>query len=154
MKTLSTLQDTMTALPDRFRYRLELEPAGTYRFVFPELPEADFSAKTIKDGHSAMLDAVLEALEKRLKSKNIPMQAHARAGEGVFQLTPTYTAKLLLILTARERGVRAADIARSLGVAPQEAARILKLSHPTKMDTINAAFESMGFRIVLGLAKI
>lgn len=144
----------MNTIPDRFRYRVELESDGTYRFEFPELPDADFTAGTIREGQKKMLPAVLEALEMILKMREVPMSVPARAGEGTFRLTPTFTAKMLLILTARERGVRAADIARSLGVAPQEAARILKLSHPTKMDTINAAFESMGLQITIGLTKL
>lgn len=147
----------MSTLPDRFRYRVDLEREGGYRFHFPELPEADFTAKTIREGRERLLDAVLSALEDRLKGRDaltLPELTTPRAGEGVVRLTPTFAAKLLLILSTREKGVRAADIARALNVAPQEAARILKLTHPTKMDTINAAFASMGYRITLGLAKL
>ena len=147
----------MTTLPDRFRYRVDLEKDGGYRFRFPELPEADFSAKTIRGGRGQLMDAILPALEDRWKGRDaltLPELTPARAGEGVVRLSPTYAAKLLLILTAKEKGIRAADIARALNVAPQEAARILKLTHPTKMDTINAAFGVMGLRITLGLAKL
>ncbi|MGN1149617.1 MAG: type II toxin-antitoxin system HicB family antitoxin, partial [Sutterella sp.] len=59
-------------------------------------------------------------------------------------LSPTFSAKLQLISAAKDHKVSSAELARRLGCLPQESARILKLSHPTKIDTIAAAAAAIG----------
>ncbi|BBF24047.1 hypothetical protein [Sutterella megalosphaeroides] len=140
--------------PDRYRYSIELEPEGTYRFVFPELPEIKLSTRTLREGRERLHEVVLDALEARLREQNPPEDRAPRAGEGVLKLAPTYRAKLLLIEGMNETNVSAAELGRRLSIAPQEAHRILKFRHPTKIDALAAALKAIGLELKLTVLPV
>lgn len=140
--------------PDRYRYSIELEPEGTYRFVFPELPEIELSTRTLREGRERLHEAVLDALERRLRDHNPPEDRAPRAGEGVLKLAPTYRAKLLLIEGMNEANVSAAELGRRLSIASQEAYRILKFRHPTKIDALAAALKAIGLELHLSVRPV
>ncbi len=142
------------ALSDCLRYWIELEPDGRYRFEFPDLPEASFSAPGLREGRERLLEEALRAVERRLKSRKtkfpeVPEFSTPRAGEGVLRLPPGVFAKMLLLQAASDRRITAGELARRMGIAPQEAARILRLSHPTKIDTVAFALAALGERLVV-----
>lgn len=139
--------------PARYRFTIELEPSGIYRFRFPELPEVDLAVRRLPEAREIMQDLVLEALETRIKAKKRPPLKEARAGEGIFTLSPTFRAKLLLIDAAEARGVTNAELARMLQIAPQEAQRLLKLRQPTKIDAIGNALAALGYELELGVRE-
>lgn len=140
--------------PHRYRYSIELEPEGTYRFVFPELPEIELSTRTLREGRERLQEVVLDVLENRLRKQNPPEDRPPRAGEGVLKLAPTYRAKLLLIEGANDANVSAAELGRRLSIAPQEAHRLLKFRHPTKIDTLAAALEAIGLELKLSVVPV
>jgi antitoxin HicB len=51
---------------------------------------------------------------------------------------------VLLLNEMLAEKVRPADLARLMGIKPQEVNRIVDLEHPTKIDTLAAAFTALG----------
>ena len=87
---------------------------------------------------------MLPALEARLKEDRLPEPREPRAGEEVFSLSPNFASKLHLIVALKKEKLSGSELARRLGCLPQETHRLLKLSHPTKIDTISAALSALG----------
>ena len=122
----------------RFPYWIERTADGSYRARFPNIPEILPTAPSI-----AKL-VVLPALEARLKEDRLPEPREPRAGEEVFSLSPNFASKLHLIVALKKEKLSGSELARRLGCLPQETHRLLKLSHPTKIDTISAALSALG----------
>ena len=61
----------MNQIPLIYRYRIERRPDG-YRFRFPDLKEADFTAETAEDGVRNAPDHLARALVARIHEKNPP----------------------------------------------------------------------------------
>ncbi len=68
--------------PHRYRYSIELEPEGTYRFVFPELPEIELSTRTLREGRERLQEVVLDVLENRLREQIRPKTARRVRAKG------------------------------------------------------------------------
>ncbi len=134
----------MTTTSTRFPYWIERIADGNYVAHFPTIPEIRPSAPSITKLIAGLQDAVLPALEARLKDDNLPAPREARAGEEVFLLSPNFASKLHLIVALKQEKLSASELARRLGCLPQETHRLLKLSHPTKIDTIAAALSVLG----------
>lgn len=135
-------------IPFTYRYWFERLPRGV-RLHLPQLPEANFDAATPEAAQNALQDKILEALEARLKTGELPEESVPRAGEGLWTLSPTFAAKALLIEEAQRAGVYPAELARRLCISSQEAQRILKLRHASKFDTIADAFRVIGLKLVI-----
>lgn len=136
---------------EAFRYHVERLPSERFLFRLPQLEEVSFEAPSIEVGRAVLEERIVGALEIRIKArKPLPRPERARAGEGLIELSPTARAKLLLIVTAAGRRVYPAELARRLGITSQEAQRIMRLSHATKLDTIGVAFNAMNLDLVIG----
>ena len=109
----------------RFPYWIERTADGSYRARFPSIPEILPTAP-------------------RLKEDRLPEPREPRAGEEVFSLSPNFASKLHLIVALKKEKLSGSELARRLGCLPQETHRLLKLSHPTKIDTISAALSALG----------
>ena len=133
---------------DRFPYWIENAPAGGFLCRFPDFPDFAPEAPTLEKLLKGLLNAIIPVLEEHIKSGKPPIQERAlNPGEEYLSLSPTLSVKLQLIYAVRERRITAHDLARRIGCYPQEATRILKFSHPTKIDTLNAAVEAIGGRL-------
>lgn len=128
----------------RFPYWIERAPDGSYCARFPSIPEIHPSAPSIAKLIEGLQEAVLPALEARLKDDRLPEPREPRAGEEIFSLSPNFAGKLHLIVALKKEKLSASELARRLGCLPQETHRLLKLSHPTKIDTIAAALSALG----------
>lgn len=121
---------------------------------FPDLPEALSSAEHMRDAHEMAYDALISALEfyfedyKRIPSPTSPTSS--TTGNYV-ELPPALTAKVMLLNTLAESHVSYAELARRLGKKPQEVQRMIDLRHATKIDTIAAALETLGYQLQLSL---
>jgi antitoxin HicB len=135
------------AASTKFPYSIERLASGSFRARFPGFPEFQPEAPSIEKLIASLQDALLPVLEARLKNGTLPAERELRPGEELLTLSPTYSAKLQLIEAAKRNRVTAAELSRRLGCLPQEAARILRLTHPTKIDTIAAAAAVFGGRL-------
>lgn len=143
----------MPQIPLSYRYRIERRADG-YHYRFPELPEADFAAATTAEGAAEMSGRITAALAARIKVGRLPKERRAHAGEGVARVLPSLAAKLLFVAKSEESGAYPAEIARRLDITSQEAQRLYRLEHTTKIDAVNAALAALGWRLTLGVEPI
>ena len=143
-----------SSIPVRYRYRIERR-SSRWNVVFPELPEADFTAKSALEAHESAPDRALSALAARLAGgpEAVPEFHRAHAGEGTAVLPLFAQGKARFLERAWELNAAAADVARALNVTRQEASRLFDLSHPTKIDALAAALEVLGTRLELKLLE-
>jgi antitoxin HicB len=81
----------------------------------------------------------------------VPAPSKPKRGEQLIELSPSISAKVLLLNEMLAQQVRPADLARKMQVLPQEVNRILNLEHKTKIDTIAQALGAMGRRLELSI---
>jgi antitoxin HicB len=118
---------------------------------FPDIPEALSSAETMAQAQKFAYDALLTALEFYFEDyQRIPSPTRSATGTYV-ELSPALTAKVMLLNTLAESQVSYAELARRLGKKPQEIQRMIDLRHATKIDTIAAALETLGYQLQLSL---
>ncbi len=68
-------------------------------------------------------------------------------GHRVVELPATVAAKVLLLNEMLSQKVRPSELARRLSIPRQNVTRLLDLRHPTKIDSIAAAFKALGKRM-------
>lgn len=64
-------------------------------------------------------------------------------------LAGSVAVKVLLLNEQLAQGVSNAELARRMGVRPQEVQRITNLAHATKIDTIDRALRALGRELTL-----
>lgn len=90
-------------------------------------------------------DVLLTAMDFYFEDgQRVPAPSKVEKGEKLVALPLSVAAKVELRNLRIERNMRPADLARAIGIKPQEVTRILDLHHATKIDTLAAAFKAMG----------
>ncbi len=128
------------------RYPVIIEPTDTGFFVsFPDIPEALTEGRTYDEALLMGKDALETALEFYFEDERaVPMPSKIEPGQPVIELSPSLWVKVLLLNEMVLQHIRPADLARKLSIRPQEVTRLMRLRHPTKIDTISNAFHAIG----------
>ncbi len=117
---------------------------------FPDIPEAITSGKSRDEALHMAQDALITAMDFYFEDRRIvPMPSALKRGQILIELPPSVSAKVLLLNEMIHQGTRNIDLARLMGVTPQEVNRLTNLHHPTKIDTIGLALRSLGKRLAL-----
>lgn len=139
-----------------FSYPVDLseDDNGTILVTFPDVP----GGVTFGDDESDALDHAVAALETMLLAcmldrKDIPAPSPAR-GRPTVRPTLLGTLKVMLYQAMRERGWRKADLARSLGVDPRQADRLLDLRHASTVKQLDQALSACGKRVDLSAREL
>lgn len=128
------------------RYPITIEPDGKFLFVkFVDIPEAITQGST----HAEALEMAKDVLESSLDfyfedERKVPLPTKLKKGQEFVELSPSLWAKVLLLNEMLSQRLRPADLAKRLHVKPQVVTRLMNIKHPTKIDTISAAFTAMG----------
>lgn len=77
----------------------------------------------------------------------IPMPREPRRGQRLLALPVSMGVKVLLLNEFTSSRMRQAELARRLGMTPQEVTRLLNLRHATKIDGLLRAFAVFGKRL-------
>lgn len=80
------------------------------------------------------------------------MPNQALEGEILVSLPLSIWSKVLLLNEMLNQHVSQADLAKRMGIKPQQVTRIVNLEHTTKIDTLVEAFKALGKTPVLYLA--
>lgn len=134
------------------KYPATFTPAeeGGFVVTFRDIPEAITQGDDEVEALNMAADVLRSAMEFYFEDKRqVPAPSAPLEGERLIALPLSVVAKVLLLNRMIERGVRASDLARLLGVKPQEVNRLIDLGHATKIDTIAAAMEAMGAELNL-----
>ncbi len=137
-----------------FAYPAKFKPAqeGGYVISFRDIPEALSQADSLEEAHAMAADALAAAMEFYLDDKRqVPAPSKARKGEHLVSLPVVVAAKVALVNQMLAERVRPADLARAMGVAPQQVTRLLDRKHKTDIQTVADAFAAMGHRLELSV---
>ncbi|MDR5833165.1 type II toxin-antitoxin system HicB family antitoxin [Caballeronia sp. LZ034LL] len=132
--------------------KLELDTNNTYLVTFPDVPEA----LSVGDDHDEALINAADALESVIESyfdekREVPMPSKAEKGQPVVSLPALVVSKVLLQNEMLRQGVRKAELARRLNVHMPQVDRLLNPRHSSKLETIEAAFLSLGKRLKISV---
>ncbi|MCC2972201.1 type II toxin-antitoxin system HicB family antitoxin [Massilia sp. IC2-476] len=129
------------------KYPATFTPADEGGFVikFRDIPEAltqgDDEAEALLMARDALTTSIDFYFEDQRK---VPPPSKVQEGVRLVSLPLIVSAKILLLNAMLDRKVRPADLARLMGIKPQEVNRIIDLSHNTKIDTIADAMAALG----------
>lgn len=113
----------------------------TFRDIPESITQGDDEAEALAEAASGLLTAMEFYFEDR---RPVPLPSAARKGERLVALPLSVSAKVLLLNQMIAGGVRPSDLARQMGIKPQEVNRLIDLRHPIKIDTIAGAMSAMG----------
>ncbi len=136
-------------------YYITLEPDSndTLFASCPALPECKSYGDDVADALDHVLDSVETALADRIAERlDIPGPGRRRKGQYTLTLPTRVAAKVEIYKSMRAKGMRKADLARTLKVQPPQIDRLLSLSHGSSMDTINAVFRALGQIMTLNVS--
>lgn len=134
------------------KYPAIFEPGDDGRFVvsFRDVPEAITQGDDEAEATAMAADALLTAMDFYFEDKRpVPEPSALEPGERLVALPLSAWAKVLLLNKMLTKNVRPADLARLMGIKPQEVNRIIDLHYNTKIDTVAQAFDAMGFELKL-----
>ena len=78
----------------------------------------------------------------------IPSPSPAK-GRALVALAPLVAIKVELYQAMRRAGITKAELARRIGIAPQQAQRLFDTNHASRLDQLEAAFAALGRRLVV-----
>jgi antitoxin HicB len=123
-----------------------------YLVSFPDIPEALTGAATEEAALALAVDALVTVMDFYFEDRRpVPPPSARKRGQVLVELPPSIGAKVLLLNEMLKQGTRPAELARRMGVKPQEVNRLTTLTHPTKIDTVAAALKALGKRLELSL---
>ena len=121
------------------------EATKGYAVSFVDIPEAITLGDTIEEALAMAADALLTAMDFYFEDRRpVPMPSNPAKNQHTIKLPASVWAKVLLLNEVCTQNLRPVDIARLMGVRPQEVNRILDLHYATKIDTIEAALKAIG----------
>lgn len=128
------------------KYPATLTPDnGGFVVTFRDIPEAITQGDDEADALAMAKDALVTAMDFYFEDRRpVPPPSAPVAGERLVALPLSVSAKVLLLNAMIERQVRPADLARLMGIKPQEVNRIIDLEHNTKIDTVADAMAALG----------
>ncbi len=134
----------------KFPARFDPDPDGGFTVSFRDIPEALTQGDTLEEARAAAADALLTAMDFYFEDRRtVPVASAAKKGEELVALPISTSAKVALLNAMVQTKTRPADLAKGMGVKPQEVTRILDLRHTTKIDTMADAFRALGMELDL-----
>lgn len=118
---------------------------GGYVVTFRDIPEAITQGDTLDEARDMAADALATAMEFYFEdNRPVPLPTPAQDGEQVIELPLSIWSKVLLLNEMLQQHVTQAELAKRMGIRPQQVTRIVNLEHSTKIDTLVAAFRALG----------
>ena len=132
------------------RYPVVLIPDEQGGFVV-EYPDFPF-VHSVGDTEEEAMREALDGLESGIafffdERRPVPLPSTPKAGQKTVTLPAVEAAKVLLHNEMLAQGVKKAELARRLDIAPPNVERIFRVRHKTRLETIEAAFECLGKRL-------
>ncbi|ERF77886.1 type II toxin-antitoxin system HicB family antitoxin [Gallibacterium anatis] len=130
----------------------EKEDSGLYAVSFRDIPEALTCGDNYEDALAMAKDALVTAMDFYFEDKrSVPLPSEAKDGEVLIELPPSVAAKVMLLNEMIKQNISNVELAKRIHVKPQEVQRITDLSHSTKIDTLNRAFQALGKRLEISV---
>ena len=124
-----------------------------YIVKFRDIPEALTQGDSYEEAVEMGQDALTTAMDFYFEdNRPVPMPSQALDGEVMVSLPLSIWSKVLLLNEMLNQHVSQVDLAKRMGIKPQQVTRIVNLEHATKIDTLVDAFKALGKTPVLSLA--
>ena len=137
------------------RYPVILIPDEKDGFVV-EYPDFPF-VHSVGDTEEEALREALDGIESGIalffdERRPVPMPSKPKKGQKTVLLPAVVAAKVLLHNEMLAQGVKKAEIARRLNLAPSNVERIFRVRHKTRFETVEAALLCLGKRLDVSVA--
>lgn len=133
-------------------YPVSIEPdakTGSFTVTFDHLPGAT-EGGTIEEALANAVDALETVLsgyvDKRLP---LPKPARPKRGQMTVRLSALGMAKVALYEGMRAKGIGRAELGRRMGWHLAQVDRVLDLCHSSKMEMVEAALGTIGYRLIV-----
>jgi len=129
--------------------QLDAEQDGGYVVTF-----ADFGiGVTQGDTREEALEQAADLLETMVANYmaegwDLPAPSPV-AGRPLVRLAPLVAAKAEVYRAMRAQGISKAELARRIGVSPQQAQRLFDIHHASRLDQIESALAALGRRLIV-----
>lgn len=134
-----------------YDYAIRFEEDGTAPGVAVfcrDLPELNSFGDDRQHAISEAVDAIESALSIYVDERRpIPAATPAEEGEVSIHLPAVTVAKIALWNEMMARGMRKADLCRSLGVSQTQGDRLVDFLHTSKMEQLESALAALGKRL-------
>ena len=130
---------------------VSLDPAEEGGFVvnFPDFPEG-WSQGDSREEALAQAADLLETMVGNYMAEGWDLPDPSRAaGRPLVPLTPLIAAKAELYRAMRNAGITKAELARRIGISPQQVQRLFVIRHASRLDLIETAMRALGRRLVV-----
>ncbi len=135
--------------------RFESAAEGGYTVTFRDIPEAITEGDTVEKAEDMARDALVTAMDFYFEhGRPVPAPSKPGKGERLVALPPSVAVKVALLNARLQSGARPVDVARKMGIKPQEMTRVFDLQHATKIDTIAAALAAMGYELRMEVVRV
>lgn len=123
---------------------------GDQAFVvtFRDIPEAITQGYTYDEAIEMAEDALLTAMDFYFEdNRPVPSPSQPQKDEVLVTLPVSASTKVMLLNLLLEEHVSQAELAKRMGIRPQQVTRIVNLEHTTKIDTVEQAFKALGRKL-------
>ncbi|MGP5546156.1 type II toxin-antitoxin system HicB family antitoxin [Psychrobacter aquimaris] len=123
---------------------------GDQAFVvtFRDIPEAITQGYTYDEAIEMAEDALLTAMDFYFEdNRPVPSPSQPQKDEVLITLPVSASTKVMLLNLLLEEHVSQAELAKRMGIRPQQVTRIVNLEHTTKIDTVEQAFKALGRKL-------
>lgn len=118
---------------------------GGYIVTFRDVPEAITEIWDKNELKETATDCLVTAVDFYIEDHRLfPAPSKTKKDDVIIQLPISISAKILLLNTMVSGNIRSLDLAKKMGITPQEVNRVIDLFHKTKIDTIQSAINALG----------
>lgn len=136
------------AYPAAFRH----DEDGRLVVSFPDFPACHTDGKDLREAVEEAIDCLGSVIAARIAERaSIPSPSRLKRGQRLVPVPLWIAGKLALYLAMREQGISNSALARRLGVRETIVRRMLDPDHETRSETLQAALDVLGKRIVVGV---
>jgi antitoxin HicB len=132
---------------------LEAAAEGGFTVNFPDFPEGWSQGESHEEAFAQAAD-LLEAMVANYMAEDWDLpEPSLSAGRPLVPLAPLVAAKAELYRTMHRAGITKTELARRVGISPQQTHRLFDLRHASRLDQIEAAMRALGRRLVVTSAR-
>lgn len=121
--------------------------------TFRDIPEAITQGKTYDEAIEMAEDALLTAMDFYFEdNRMVPPPSKLQKDEVLISLPLSAATKVMLLNALLESRVSQVELAKRMGIRPQQVTRIVNLEHTTKIDTVARAFKALGKELDIAIS--
>lgn len=125
---------------------------GAYLITFADVPEAISEAKSLDDVADMAQDCLLSALEFYAEDgEALPKPSKGKQGDIWVSVPVVALAKLMLISELSKADISQAELARRMGVIPQQLTRLFDVRHKSRIEQVQSALSAIDKTLVLSV---